>query len=268
MKGFFLLIIGLFLFTACDGYNKVIRSDDYDLKFKTANDYFDNGKKGYARSITLYEQIYQRFPKTTQGEVAYYRIGKAYYNIKDYYMAGYYLGSYSSRFQFSPKAEEALFLSAMCSVQNSPEASLDPNDTEVAIKDLQSFINRYPESTLIDSCNNVIDGLRFKLETKDYDAVRHYSKTEYFRAAVTSALSFMESYPLSGYKEEVMYLLVKNSYLLSINSVADKKKGRIKESIQRYRTFVTEFPQSDYKRELDGFSDLLEKELQEINSGK
>lgn len=267
MKGIVLLIISLSLLTACDGYNKVIRSDDYDLKFKTANELYDSGKK-YARSIVLYEQIYQRFPKTSQGEVSYYRIGKAYYNEKDYYMAGYYLGSYSTRFPYSPKAEEALYLSALCSVQNSPNPSLDPNDTELAIKDLQSFINRYPNSNLVDSCNVTIDALRHKLEIKDYEAVKHYAKTEYFRAAVVAATSFMETYPLSAFKEEVMYLLVKNSYLLSTNSVDAKKKERIEETIQRYRTFVTEFPQSAYKREVDSFSDRLEKELQLINQGK
>ncbi len=266
MKGLFSIFIGFFLLTACNGYNKVIKSDDYTLKFETANNLFD--KKEYARSIVLYEQIYQRFPKTNQGEVAYYRIGKAYYNVEDYYMAGYYLGSYSTRFPYSPKAEEALFLSAMCSVQNSPEPSLDPVDTELAIKDLQSFINRYPGSNLVDSCNQTIDKLRFKLEVKDYDAVKHYSKTEYFRAATVSAMAFLETYPLSIFKEEIMYVLVKNSYLLAMNSVDTKKKERIEETIQRYRTFVTEFPQSQYKREVDGFSDDLEKALQKIKQGK
>lgn len=267
MKGILMLFAVITLLTACDGYNKVIRSDDYDLKFQKANELYDSGK-GYSRSIVLYEQIYQRFPKTNQGEVAYYRIGKAYYNDKDYYMAGYYLGSYSSRFPYSPKAEEALYLSALCSVENSPESSLDPNDTELAIKDLQTFINRFPNSEYVESCNQTIDMLRMKLEVKDFEAVKHYDKTEYFRAATVSAMSFLEKYPLTKFKEETMYLLVKNSYLLAINSVAAKKKERIEESIQRYRTFVTEFPQSIYKREVDDFSDKLEKELQKINQGK
>ena len=65
-----------------------------------------------------------------------------------------------------------------------------------------------------------------------------------------------------------MYLLVKNSYLLAINSVEEKKKERIEESIQRYRTFVTEFAQTEYKREVDIFRDDLEKALQKINQGK
>ena len=169
MKGILLFLVGLTLLSSCNGYNKVIKSDDYTLKFETANALYD--EESYTRSIVLYEQIYQRYPKTNQGEVAYYRIGKSYYNVEDYYMAGYYLGAYSTRFPFSPKAEEALFLSAMCSVQNSPEPSLDPNDTELAIRDLQSFIDRYPNSTLVDSCNQTIDKLRYKLEIKDFEAL-------------------------------------------------------------------------------------------------
>jgi hypothetical protein len=56
--------------------------------------------------------------------------------------------------------------------------------------------------------------------------------------------------------------------LLAINSVEEKKKERIEESIQRYRTFVTEFAQTEYKREVDIFRDDLEKALQKINQGK
>ena len=72
-------------------------------------------------------------PKTGEGELAYFRIGKAYYEDLDFSMAGYYLGAFSQRFPYSEKAQESLFLSAMCSVNNSPEQSLDQNDTELAI---------------------------------------------------------------------------------------------------------------------------------------
>src|SRR5690606_11888444 len=127
----------------------------------------------------------------------------------------------------SPKAEEALFLSAMCSVQNSPQHSLDQNETELAINDLQQFVNRFPSSNLVDSCNTIMDRLRFKLEKKEFEAVKLYSKTENYRAAVSSAMTFMEDFPMSEFKEEAGFLLIKNSYLLSKNSVDSKKKERI-----------------------------------------
>ena len=141
-----LLAIGI---SSCSDYNAVVKSDDYARKIETANSLYDAGikpkvKKGKSkinkstllRSVTLYEQIYQRMPKTGEGELAYFRIGKAYYLSQDYYMGGYYLGMFAQRFPYSVKAEESMFLSAMCSVQNSPEYSLDQQETKLALNDL------------------------------------------------------------------------------------------------------------------------------------
>ena len=251
--------------TSCSEYNRVLKSDNYGEKFDMANYLYDSvgTANSKVRSISLYEQIYQRSPKQGEGELSYFRIGKAYYLSGDYYMAGYYLGQFPQRFPYSPKAEEATFLSAMCAVNNSPEWSLDQMETDVAINNLQQFVDRYPNSTLIDSCNNIIDGLRFKLETKSFESVRLYSKTEKYMAAVSSALTFMEDYPMSGFKEEVHYLLVMNSYYLAKNSVENKKKERIEQTIERYSTFVAAFPDSKFVRLLAGYDDEMRKELRE-----
>ncbi len=258
-----ILILGLIL-TSCSGYNKVLKSDNYERKFELAGELYE--KKLYMRSVALYEQIYQRVPKTPEGELAYYRIGKAYYFEEDYYMAGYYLGSFFQRFSYSPKAEEALFLSALCSVKNSPDFTLDQNETELAINDLQQFVNKYPESVLVDSCNKVMDQLRFKLEKKDYSAVKQYGEIGELKAAITTALTFLKDYPKSKYREEVYYILVNNSYLLTKNSIENKKVQRIEETLERYRNFVAEFPDTKYKRDLNSISDTMEKELQKITS--
>jgi len=166
-------------------------------------------------------------------------------------MAGYYLGMFSKRYSSSPKAEEALFLSALCGVQESVEPSLDQNATELAISDLQQFIDRFPNSSLMDSSNNIIDRLRFKLETKDFDAVKLYDKTMNYRAAVSSSLTFEEEHPMSVFHEKNKYILTKNSYFLAKNSVDHKKLKRIEDAIERYRTFVFEFPESKYIQRID-----------------
>jgi outer membrane protein assembly factor BamD len=260
-----LFLLGL-LVHSCADYNKVIKGDDYKRKFELADELFTSNQ--YDRCIVLYEQIYQRMPKTGEGELAYFRIGKSYYESGDFYMAGYYLGAFTQRFPYSVKAQEALFLSAMCSVNNSPEASLDQNDTELAINNLQQFIDTYPQSSLVDSCNKIMDRLHLKLEKKDFDAVRLYSKTENYRAAVTSASSFMQDYPRSKNRQEVMFILVKNAYYLALNSVDEKKKERIEEAMERYRTFVAEFPESTHDAEVDGYYDALVKELEKLNTRK
>ncbi len=251
----------ILLIVSCKGYNHVVKSDDYQKKYELAEELYT--KKQFTRSIALYEQIYQKFPKTGEGELAYYRIGKGYFFEKDYYMAGYYLGAFSQRFPYSPKCEETLFLSSMCSVSNSPQYSLDQNDTELAINSLQQFIDKYPNSTLVDSCNHVMDRLRLKLQLKDYESVKLYSKTENYRAAVTTSETFLSDYPMSDNREEIYFLLVENSYFLTKNSIESKKKERIDETIKRYRNFVLEFPDSKYKKRLNTISDEMQK-LKEV----
>lgn len=260
------LILSLIILSGCSGYNKIVKGDNYEDKFRVAGELYE--KKQYMRSVALYEQIYQRVPRTPEGELAYYRLGKAYYSEKDYHMAGYYFGSFYERFTSSPRAEETLFLSALCSVENSPEASLDQNDTELAINDLQQFINKFPNSDLIDSCNHVMDRLRFKLETKDYQVVNLYAKTENYKSAITTSITFMADYPGSKYKEEIGFVLINSSYLLTKNSIEEKKKQRIEETLERYRNFVAEFPNTQYKKEVNSISDKMELELQEFNSKK
>ena len=269
-------------FASCSGYNEILKGDDYEKKIQIADEYYQAGvtpkikyrksekaieKKGairkqkfrtgsLQRSVALYEQIYQRMPKGAEGELSYFRIGTAYYYSNDFYMAGYYLAQFPQRFPFSAKGEEASFLSAMCSVNNSPTPSLDKTDTELAIRDLQTFIDQYPQSELVDSSNTLIDGLRFKLEQKDYEAVLLYDKTANYNAAVTSAETFIEDFPISRYREQVLQIAVENSYLLAKNSIDNKKAERIGNTIERYNNFVAQFPESV---ELGRFEKMIEE---------
>jgi len=247
----------LIILAACSSYNSTLKSDDYEAKFAMANELYDRGQ--YDRSVALYEQVYQRMPKGAEGEIAYYRLGKAYFYEEDWYMASYYLSAFSERFPFSPKCEECHFLSALCAVENSPEPSLDQNETEMALNELQLFVSKYPQSQRIDSCNMIMDKLRFKLETKDVLNIRLYAKTENYRAATISAESFLESYPVSTYREEVSAILLRNSYLLTVNSVESKLEDRIAATRDRYNNFLAEFPESSYLREFDDYLGKLDE---------
>ena len=244
------------LITSCSSYNGIVKGDDYAMKFEFANDLYENDE--YVKSIVLYEQIYQHAPKSGEGELAYYRLGNSYYKSEDYYMAAYYLSSYVQRFPYSQKNEEVMFMAALCNVNNSPQVSLDQSETNEAINSVQRFIDRYPSTKYMDSCNRIIDRLRFKLEKKDFTHVQLYSQTERYRAAVSSAEIFMENYPASEFNEEVFYLLVKNSYYLAINSIESKKTQRIEDSYERLRNFEAVFNNSKYSKELNMLISRLE----------
>lgn len=263
---FILSVFTLFLLSSCSEYNKVLKGDDYTKKFTLANDLYT--RKKWMQSVALYEQVYQRSPKSGDGELAYYRVGKAYFEDGDFYMSGYYFGSFFEKFPYSTKTEEAFFLKALCSVKNSPNSSLDQTETELALNDIQQFIYIFPNSERIDTCNQIMDQLRGKLEKKEYDNIKLYAKTLNYKAANVSAETFLTTHPNSKYKEEVMYISIKNAYLLSKNSIEEKKKERIENTIETYRTFAILFPESKYKKELGDMQEDLQNQLNSITNSK
>ncbi|PKR81561.1 outer membrane protein assembly factor BamD [Brumimicrobium salinarum] len=256
-------ILYVFLFvtllTSCSDYQKIVKGDDYEEKFLFANRMYE--KENYSRALALYEQIYQRFPNTDQGQVAYYRIGKSYFLEGDYYMAGYYFNQFSIRYPTSEKAEKALFLTAICSVKNSPNPALDQEETDLALNDLQLFVQRFPESELIDSCNRTMDRLRLKLETKKFESVKLYAKMERYRAAVASSKSFLDEYPRSHFLDEVTRIKFENAYKLAMNSVFSKKKGRIEEAMETYTKYSYLFDGKSYQNRLERYNNDLVEEL-------
>jgi outer membrane protein assembly factor BamD len=107
-----------------------------------------------------------------------------------------------------------------------------------------------------------MDDLRYKLELKDYDAVKLYDKTENYRAAVMSAKTFLSDYPRSSLREEIFYLLVNNSYLLTLNSVENKKCERIEETKERCYNFAVEFPNSSSSTYVQNVLEKMQKEYE------
>lgn len=237
------------LITSCSDYRRVLRGDDYQLKFELSNELYD--KSEFDRCITLFEQVYQHSPKSPEGELSYFRLANSYFKNEDYNMAGYYFNNFVERFPYSKKIEDASFLEALCSVNNSPKYALDQSETILAINNVQQFVDIFPQSVLVDSCNKIIDRLKFKLELKDFDAVKLYSKTENYKAAVTSCEIFMDKYINSRFIEEVNFLYVKNSIFLAKNSIENKKEERIEQSKERFLNFVKNYDKSIYFKELN-----------------
>jgi outer membrane protein assembly factor BamD len=247
---------------SCSDYQKVVKGDNYEEKFLHANRMYE--KENYGRALTLYEQIYQRFPNTDKGQVAYYRIAKSYYAEGDYYMAGYYYNQFSMRYPSSENTEEALFMTAICSVKNSPSASLDQEETDLALNDLQLFVQRYPDSELIDSCNRTMDRLRLKLETKSFEAVQLYDRMDKNRAAVASSKSFLDEYPRSEYLDEAALIQYQNAYKLAMNSILSKKKERIENAMELYAKYSYLFENENYSNRMTKYNDDLAEELVNI----
>lgn len=235
----FLLAIA---FSGCSEFNKALKSPDADYKLEVAEKMM--ARESWDRAIPLLEELIVLTRGTEKSEKVNYLHARSTYGMKDYTLAAYYLANFTRTFPTSKFAEECAFLSAYCQYMNSPNYELDQTDTRNAMDQLQLFLVRYPESSLKDSCNALIDNMRTKLEVKAFHAANQYFRMRNFQAAGVAFKNFAREWPNSKYREDAMYFTLQSDFELAINSVETKKLERLKEAIRTYHNFADAFPQS------------------------
>jgi outer membrane protein assembly factor BamD len=214
--------------------------------------------------LVLYEQVYQRHPADEKGELSYFKLGMTYFFQKDYFMSAYYFGQFPSRFPKSNRVQDAIYHSAVSSFKTSPSHTLDQEDTEVALSELQYYVSRYPNSPRVDSCNLMMGELKQKLEDKAWEAVLMYNKMDRYNAATHSARAFLEDFPATKRKLEAAYLMMKNAYTLADKSVFSKKKERYERVIEIYDMYRDEFQMSRYIGDAMNYFELAQNGLDKV----
>jgi outer membrane protein assembly factor BamD len=246
----FILLIGTVILAGCDGYNKLLKSSNYELKYQKAKEYYE--KENYVRSSQLYDELIPAFKGTDRAEEVYYYYTWSEYNMGDYLLAQYHFKAFTRQFPMSNHVEECYYMNAFCYYLNSPKYSLDQTNTKSAIKEFQSFIDSYPQSARVDTCNRLMDVLRLKLERKDYEINKQYFALSDWKASIVASKNYLKEYPSSRYNEEMYYMLIDSYYLLAVNSVFSKKRERLNGAIENYVKFMDLYPESSYLSRAEG----------------
>lgn len=250
-----LFILFIFSFSSCSKYQKLLKSDNFDIKYETAVDFFNDAK--YSRSLTLFEDILNEFKGSSKSEDIYYYYTFCLYNLGDYTNAAYHFNNFSKTFFSSTKAEEMAFMSAKCYYLDTPPSYYDQANTFNAINQLNLFISSYPNSSNILEAQSLISKLYLILEEKDFNIAESYYKTGKYNSAIYAFNNFIEAYPNSKSLEDVFYCQTKSYFELAKNSIEEKKDLRTKEFIFAYRDFTLTYPNSKYLSELK----ILKNEL-------
>jgi outer membrane protein assembly factor BamD len=233
--------------SGCSSFQKLLKSNDYNLIYTEALKYYEN--KDYFRAQSLLENLENVFKATDKADKILYYLAYCYYYQRDYTMASYYFRNVGNRYPLSQHREECDYMSAYCSYLDAPEYNLDQTSTYQAIDEMQAFVNRYPKSPKLADCNQIIDKLRDRLQTKDFESAKLYYKIGDYKAAVISLKNTLIDFPDTRYREETMFLILKSAYLYAQNSIAEKKKDRMTETIDYYYSFNGEFPNSTFINE-------------------
>jgi len=255
------LLILLISLGSCH-FQKILKSGTIDEKYDKAMKLYQD--KDYSRALQLFDQLINVVRASDKSQKIYYYYAYCYYYQKDYTLGSYYFKRYTNNFPNTTEAEECFYMSAYCNFMNSPEYTLDQENTYEALKDLQLFVNTYPTSKRVPECNELIDKLREKLEAKDFRIAKMYYRMEDYAAAVQCFNNILKEFPESKHKEELLFLIVKSYHKFAKESIEDKKKDRHTKTIQAYNEFVSQYPESQFIDEAKDLKAKSQKELEII----
>ncbi len=244
----YIVLIIVMLVSSCGEYEKLLKSADYELKKQKAIEYYNSTQ--YVKATELFAQVLPRYRATEEAEELNFMNAKAYYGMKDYIMAGSYFKSFVEQYPFGKKSEEANFLAAMCDYHLSAKATLDQDNTRKALEGFNIFINRFPASPKVEESRGYIKELEEKLVEKSYISAKLYYDMRQYKAAVVALNNSLKEYADTKYREEMMFLKLNSLFLYAENSLVIRQKERYQATLDDYYSFMEEYPESKYDREV------------------
>jgi outer membrane protein assembly factor BamD len=115
----------------------------------------------------------------------------------------------------------------------------DQTETRAAVSELTRFVERYPDSELIDEARTRLREARDRLSESSFRVGLHYFRTGWFPGAVPRFLELLEEDPGYRRRDEIYY------YLAESFRRAENKT----EALSYYERLVAEFESSEYLQE-------------------
>lgn len=252
-KALLMMTLALIL-TSCGEYNRVLKSNDINLKYDYAQKAYQEGK--YVQSTTILSGLITPLRGTPKGEDALYLLAKSYFENKDYMNSGVYFKTYYTRYPRGKYTEEARFLCAQGYDRESPDPQLDQSVTLKAIEEYQAYLDHYPRGDKVENAQQAMFRLQDKLTLKDLqNANLYYNLGMYlgnnYQAAVVVAQNALKTYPYTKYKEDFELLILKSKYQMAHYSVAEKQEDRYRDVIDEYYSYINNYPDSKNRKEAD-----------------
>ncbi|WP_432712784.1 outer membrane protein assembly factor BamD [Pedobacter sp.] len=257
IKHIFLLsftVIALSIAGCKSQFEKIRLSNDVAKKYAEAMRLYK--KKDYSKALILFEDLSQKYRGRTEAEELNYHYALTLYKLKDYTTARFQFKYFADTYPTSVHAEECRYLGAYCYFLDSPEYTLDQENTYKAIDAMQLFINLYPKSERVEEASKHIATLRGKLEDKAFEnAKMYYDLGDYdlsnYKSAVIALKNAQIDFPDIKYAEEMDLLIVKSQYMYAKASYEFRQEERYAEAIGYADEFLESHPESKLTPEVN-----------------
>lgn len=246
--------------TACKSqYDIMLESNDSDAKYAAAFEYFNEGK--YTKSAALFESLALLTNGTDRDDTVQYYRALSNYSSRNYSVAETNFQQFLSNYPRSPFAENAQFLRVDCLYKATLRYELDQNPTYAAMTAISEYLMSHPDGANADICRHMLEDLGERLDRKAYENARLYYRMEDYLASRVAFKNILKDDADNLYREDILYYSAMSSYKYALLSVPAKQKERYLVFVDDYLNFIGEYPESSYRKELDGLYDKVKERI-------
>lgn len=263
LKWISLFAVSVAILAACSSGTTIRPGDSVDVAFEKAMELYENER--YNRSAEAFETVLSIGRGTEYARDAQYYLAMSYYNNNQFMLAASEFQRYASTNPRSDRREESQYMEAMSYYELSPRYQLDQSDTRRAVERFQLFINRNPNSELVEDAREKIEEMRKKLAKKKFHAGMLYlDSLREFEAAAIYFEQTIDEYPDTKWAERALVQQMRAYIKFAENSVEERQEERFNKAIDSYERYLQIFPEGEnrdraerlYERAQDGLSDV------------
>jgi outer membrane protein assembly factor BamD len=144
-----------------------------------------------------------------------------------------------SYFPTNPRADYAQYKLALAHVRQMRNPERDQSETRDAIKELETFVARYPSSTLMPEVRTKLREAHDRLSTSDYLVGFFYFRNKWYPGSIERFFAILKDDPEYTQRDGVYFYLAESLVKLK----------REPEALTYYDRLLKEFEQSDYLKE-------------------
>lgn len=229
------------LIAGCSGSGRV-RYDTPAEAYTKGKEYYDAGK--YTRAVEYLQGAFDFGRAHEYAADAQLLLARSHRQNGDFLLSSNEYQRFIQIYRSDERVEQASFEYAMTFIDRSPRYELDQTDTERAARELQLFIDRYPESEHVGTAASEITELREKLALKAFESAKLYERREIYQAAAVSFAGVFDEYPDTSWADDALLGAVRNFIAFSEQSVAGKQAERYQEAVENFERLRQLFPDS------------------------
>lgn len=260
LRNLVLAAVAIVALSSCKSqYEILLNSNDADVKYEAAFQYYNEGK--YSKAGSLFESLSVLTNGTERDDTVRYYWGLSNYKFKDYYTAETNFANFLESYPRSPFASEARYLRLDCLYRSTLRYELDQTPTYRAITEISEYMIEFPSTPHMEACSNMLSELNDRLDLKAYEGAKLYYKMEDYLASRVALRNVLKADAENIYREDILYYIAMSSYKYAHLSIPEKQKERYLIFVDDYFNFVGELPESHYRKELDNVYRKAQKAL-------